>query len=60
MTDDCNQAALNQARANVAAQYCQPYQRNAIMRGDWDQGKFIKDEMLRLLKGPAIEIKEEM
>ena len=49
---DPNVKALDQARANVAARYVQPYQVNAIMRGDWDAGSLVKDELQRLLKEP--------
>ena len=53
---DCNLKALEQARANVASQYTQPYQVRAIQRGDWDAGKFVQDELQRLLRGPGVMV----
>ena len=53
---DCNLKALEQARANVAEQYSQPYQVRAIQRGDWDRGKFVQDELQRLLRGQGVMV----
>lgn len=59
MTDDCNRGILLQARRNVAERYVQTYQINAIMSGDWDTGKLVREEMERLLKHPPIAESED-
>lgn len=33
---------IEQARANVAERYQHTYHKNAIMRGDWDNGSIVK------------------
>lgn len=41
---------LMKARIRVAERYRQPYHKNAIMRGDWDKGSLINEE-LKLMEG---------
>lgn len=50
----CNEDLLKQARANVADRLHQPYQKRAVLAGDWDGGRFVSDEVERLLKQPVI------
>ena len=51
MTDNCNSDLLATARANVAARQM-PANGRAVMRGEWDEGSLVKDEIERLLKSP--------
>lgn len=39
---------LQQARENVAARYAQPYHRAAILRGEWDAGFLVRDEIAKV------------
>ncbi|MFX4084498.1 hypothetical protein ACKU27_05270 [Sphingobium yanoikuyae] len=39
---------LQQARENVAARYAQPYHRAAILRGEWDAGSLVRDEIAKV------------
>ena len=52
MTEDCNKDVLAQARRNVADKFHQDYHINAILRGDWDSGKYVQDEIKELLRNP--------
>ena len=54
MTDNCNRDLVLQARRNVAERFVQTYQINAIMSGDWDTGKLVREEVERLLKHPPL------
>lgn len=59
MTEDCNKHLVQEARANVAERYVQPYHKNAIIAGDWDTGSLVSGEIERLLKQPPIMEGEE-
>ena len=54
MTDDCNRDLVAQARRNVAGRHVQSYTINAILAGDWDAGRLVRDELERLLKEPPL------
>lgn len=41
---DHREEAIKRAREVLVKEYVQPYQINAILRGDWDAGKLIQDE----------------
>lgn len=41
--------ALHDARARVANRYPQPYHQHAIMRGEWDNGSIVRDELAKVL-----------
>lgn len=43
-----NEQLLLKARARVAERYPQQYHKNAIMRGDWDKGSLVRDEIAKL------------
>lgn len=43
-----NEELIQQARENVAARYQQPYHVNAILRGEWDNGALVRDELAKL------------
>jgi len=47
-----NQHLTEQARANVADRLVQPYQKRAVLAGDWDNGTLVQNEIERLLKAP--------
>ena len=51
--------AIRRARQIIASEYVQPYQVNAILRGDWDPGKFIQDEADRQEVAVLRELKAE-
>jgi hypothetical protein len=46
------QEAIIKAREAVAARFPQPYHVNAIMRGEWDNGALVRDELAKI-KGTA-------
>jgi hypothetical protein len=52
MTDNCNQDIVQQARRNVADRYFQGYTIRAILAGEWDRGRLVRDETERLLRNP--------
>jgi len=54
MTQDCNQDLIKQARLNLTERYVQTYHVNAILKGDWDKGSIMQEEMENLLKQPPI------
>lgn len=39
---------IEAARRFVAAKYDHSYHQNAIIRGDWDSGRLIKEEIERI------------
>lgn len=49
-----NEDALQAARAIVADRFNATYNRNAIMRGDWDNGSLVKDALRELLAHPEL------
>lgn len=49
-----NEDLWQQARFNVAESLIQPYQKRAVIAGDWDAGSLVRDEVERLLKCPPI------
>jgi hypothetical protein len=53
MTDNCNSDILATARSNVAARQM-PANGRAVLRGEWDEGSLVREEMERLLKNPAL------
>lgn len=55
MTDNCNQDLVQQARRNVADRYVQPYTIRAILAGEWDTGRLVRDEVERLLRNPPVD-----
>jgi hypothetical protein len=46
MTDPVTLAA----REAIAAKQVQPYNKRAIIAGEWDAGKLVQDEIARLLR----------
>lgn len=54
MTQDCNQDLIKQARLNLTERYVQTYHVNAILKGDWDKGSIMQEEVESLLKQPPI------
>ena len=49
-----NEDLWQQARFNVAESLVQPYQKRAVLSGDWDAGSLVRDEVERLLKSLPI------
>lgn len=49
-----NEDLWQQARFNVAESLVQPYQKRAVLSGDWDTGSLVRDEVERLLKSPPM------
>lgn len=49
-----NEDLWAQARFNVAETLVQPYQKRAVIAGDWDGGTKVQDEVERLLKCPPV------
>lgn len=55
MTDNCNQDIVQQARRNVADRWVQPYTIRAILAGEWDAGRLVREEVERLLRNPPAD-----
>lgn len=52
-------SAIEMARANVAQRMDQPYHKSAIMRGDWDKGSFVQEELRRIVDMAPINEADE-
>lgn len=39
---------LQAARDAVAERYAQPYTKRAILRGDWDTGQLVQNELTKI------------
>lgn len=55
MTDNCNEDLVRQARRNVADRYFHGYTIRAILAGEWDRGRYVREEVERLLRNPPVD-----
>ena len=60
MAEMAQEIALREARERVAYRYAQPYHKNAIMAGDWDNGSIVRAEVTRVKEEHAMRAQREV
>lgn len=50
---------MKMARERVANRYHQVYHKNAIMRGEWDRGRLVKEEYQMIAETAPQNVEEE-